>query len=192
MKKNAFSAGVIPGGLNDKNEIKILICFIFSKINTPLKKSDITLVLQAYGLANYFEASEAFSELESNGSIKKVEDGFEITSQGEMIVNELSRNLPSAVKDKDITATESYIKKLKIEQENKVTICENKYGFDVNCSISGGEFDMLKLTLYAPDKEFANTIKNNFYEKPAEIYNKILSLFMDCDFSYKNKNDKYE
>lgn len=191
MKKRAFSAGVIPGGLQDKNEIKILICFIISKIDALLKKSDITIVLQAYGLANYFEVSEAFSDLEASGSIKKVEEGFEITPQGKMIVNELSGNLPAVVKDKAINATMSYINKLKIEKENKVTICENKYGFDVNCSISGGEFDMLKLTLYAPDKEFANTIKNNFYEKPAEIYNNILSLLMNCNFSY-NKNKESE
>lgn len=191
MKKRAFSAGVIPGGLQDKNEIKILICFIISKIDALLKKSDITIVLQAYGLANYFDVSEAFSDLEASGSIKKVEEGFEITPQGKMIVNELSGNLPAVVKDKAINATMSYINKLKIEKENKVTICENKYGFDVNCSISGGEFDMLKLTLYAPDKEFANTIKNNFYEKPAEIYNNILSLLMNCNFSY-NKNKESE
>ena len=179
MESKAFSAGVIPGGLRDKNEIKILICYIISKLNATLNKSDIVLVLQAYGLANYFEVSEAFFDLESSGSIKNGEKGYEITPQGEMIVNELSKNLPLVVKDKALRAMKSYEERVKIEKENKVTVCESKYGYDVTCSVSGGEFDMMKLTLYTPDKEFADAIKSNFYKNPGKIYNKILSLLVD-------------
>ena len=38
---------------------------------------------------------------------------------------------------------------------------------------------MMKLTLYTPDKEFADAIKSNFYKNPGKIYNKILSLLVD-------------
>lgn len=183
MVSKAFSAGVVPGGLRDKNEIKILICYIIEKIEIPLKKSDVILVLQTYGLANYFETSEAFSELESNGSIKNIDDKIEITSQGKIIVEELSQKLPLTVKDKALKLIKSYTERMKIEKENKVIIRENKYGFDVTCIISGGNFEMLKLTLYAPDKEFANTIKNNFYKNPGQVYNYILSLVTGQNFT---------
>ena len=182
MVSKAFSAGVAPGGLRDKNEIKILICYIFEKIKTPIEKNDVILVLQAYGIANYFEVSEAFSELESNEIIKYNKNRIEITSQGKMIVEELSKKLPSTVKDKTLNSIKSYLEKTKIEKENKVIIKESEYGFNVTCIISGGNFDMLKLTIYAPDKEFANTIKNNFYKNPSAVYNYILSLVTGQNF----------
>ena len=183
MVSKAFSAGVVPGGLRDKNEIKILICYIIEKIQTPLEKNDIILVLQAYGLANYFEVSEAFWDLESNGSIKHNSGAIEITPQGKIIVEELSKKLPSTVRDKALKSIQHYIERMKIEKENKVIIRENKCGFDVTCIISGGNFDMLKLTIYAPDKEFANTIKNNFYKNPGKVYEYILSLVTGQNFS---------
>ncbi len=179
MRLKAFSAGVAPGGLRDKNEIRILICYMIQNFDAALTKNDITLVLQAYGLANYFEVSEAFCELETNGSIEETEKGFKVTSQGKMIVEELSKSLPLVVRDKALMATKAYLERKKIEKENKAVITENDYGYDVTCTVSGGEFDMLKLTLYAPDKEFADAIKANFYKNPGEIYNRILSLFID-------------
>ena len=182
MVSKAFSAGVAPGGLRDKNEIKILICYIVEKMEIPLEKNDIILVLQAYGLANYFEVSEAFSDLESNGSIEKVDEKISITPQGKIIVEELSQKLPATVRDKALKIIKAYGERMKIEKENKVIIRENKYGFDVTCIVSGGNFDMLKLTLYAPDKEFANTIKNNFYKNPGQVYNYILSLVTGQNF----------
>ena len=183
MRLNAFSAGVVPGGLKDKNEIKILICYLIHAVKACLKKSDITLVLQAHGLANYFEVSEAFSELESNGSIKETEEGFKVTSEGKMIVEELLKSLPPTVRDKALRAMNSYVERMKIEKENKVTIKESSMGFEVDCTVSDGEFDMMKLSLYAPDREFADAIKNNFYKNPGKIYRNILSLFINENIS---------
>ncbi len=180
MVSNAFSAGIVPGGLRDKSEIKILICYIMDKIKNPLKKSDVALALQTYGLANYFEVSDAFSEMLSGGSIlKQGESGYVIGPQGKMIVEELSKTLPSVVRDRAIQAIRMYVERTKAEKENKVIIKENEFGFDVTCIVSDGSFEMLKLTLYAPDREAANKIKSNFYKNPGEIYAKILVLMAD-------------
>ena len=65
------------------------------------------------------------------------------------------------------------------EEENKVIIKECQYGFDVTFIISGGPFEMLRLTLYAPNIECANNMKDNFYKTPDKIYDKILSLFTE-------------
>ncbi len=173
----AFSAGVAPGGLRDKNEIKILICFLMDKVRSPLSKSDVTLALQTYGIANYFETSDAFSEMVSNGSIKKQSDGkYSITKEGKIIVDELSGKLSSLIKDRGLKAVRSYVERAKSEKENKVFIKENKYGFEVTCIISDGSFEMLKFSLYAPDRETACRIKNNFYKNPEDIYKNILLL----------------
>ena len=109
---NAFSAGIVPGGLRDKNEIKILICYIMYKIKNTVNKSDIALALQSYGLANYFEVSDAFSEMIYAGSIiKQSENGYIVNKQGKMIVDELSKTLPSVVRDRAIQAVKIYIER---------------------------------------------------------------------------------
>ncbi len=150
------------------------------KINVPIKKSDITLVLQTNGLANYFEVSEAFCEMISNGSIKEhSEEGYLITTQGKIIVEELEKIIPRAVRDKALTAVISYLERIRSEKENKVIIRKNDVGFTITCIISDNSFEMLKLTLYAPNRDIANSIKDNFYEDPSEIYSKILSLLTE-------------
>lgn len=150
------------------------------KINVPIKKSDITLVLQTNGLANYFEVSDAFSEMLSNGSIKKhSEEMYLITSQGKIIVTELERIIPKAVRDKAIIAIMSHMERIRSEKENKVIIRKNDRGFTVTCIISDNSFDMLKLTLYAPNRDIANNIKNNFYKDISKIYSKVLSLLTE-------------
>lgn len=177
IMNKAFSAGVAPGGLRDKNQIKILICFIMDKVRHPLSKSDVALALQTYGIANYFETSNSFSEMISSGSIKKQNDGkYCITKEGKIIVEELSAKLPSLIKDRGLRAVRNYVERAKSEKENKVSIKENKYGFEVTCIISDGSFEMLKFSLYAPDIETACRMKNNFYKNPEDIYKNILLL----------------
>ena len=74
MKFDAFSAGVLPGGLRDKQEIKILICYLFNNFSQAMSKSDVAGILQSCGLVNYFETSQAFEEMVSAHNIIKNED----------------------------------------------------------------------------------------------------------------------
>lgn len=150
------------------------------KINIPIKKSDLTLALQTCGLANYFEVSEAFSEMISTGSIREYRDEmYIITNQGRLIADELENNLPRAVREKAVETVTSYLERIKSEKENKVIILKNDKGFTVTCIISDNSFEMLKVSLYAPNREIANNIKNKFYEDPSEMYSKILSFLTE-------------
>ena len=175
MDHKAFSAGVLPGGLNDRQEIKILICYLFDHFSCPVSKSFITDTLQNYGLANYFETSQAFEEMVSaKNIIKDDENNYVISQTGKMISEELSGNLPLTVREKAVKAGEEYFKRLKSEKENKATIRRCEKGYEVTCSILDGNFEMMRLKLYAPDMLSATMIKNNFYRNPSEIYSEIL------------------
>ena len=41
MKQDAFSAGVEPGGLWHKNDIRILLCYILASVGAPLSRQDL-------------------------------------------------------------------------------------------------------------------------------------------------------
>ncbi|MBR0423320.1 MAG: DUF4364 family protein [Clostridia bacterium] len=182
MKIDAFSAGIAPGGLRDIQEIKILICYIFDKLDIHLRKSDITAILQNYALANYFEVSQAFSQMVLNNNLSADPNNnnyYLITPSGKMISEELSDNLPLTVREKALKSAKQYLKRLKIEKENTVNIKKTPFGYTVNCKVSGGEFNMMEVKLYAPDITAATAIKNNFYKNPEKIYESIVSMLTD-------------
>lgn len=184
MEQNAFTAGIHPGGLTNHQEIKILICFLLDKIKFPLKKNDITSILQNYGLANYFEASQAFSEMVANNNIvlDSEESGeYSITPSGKMVVEELSDMIPVSIREKALKSVDSYMSRLKSEQENKVIIKKNPRGYDVICKISGGEFNMLELKIYAPNLMEATIIRDNFYRSPETLYREIMTYLTKSD-----------
>ena len=109
---------------------------------------------------------------------------FVITESGKMIVEHLSGTLQSSVKEKALKSAELYLERIKSEQENKVTIQKNDWGYSVKCSVSGGDFNMLELTLYAPDINAASMIRDNFFKNPGNVYHNIIfMLTSDNDFS---------
>ena len=75
MKQDAFSAGVEPGGLWHKNDIRILLCYILSSVRGPLSRRDLTRIIQEKGLANYFEVEDALAGLVEQGNILVDQDG---------------------------------------------------------------------------------------------------------------------
>ena len=59
---------------------------------------------------------------------------------------------------------------------------KTEWGYMVKCKISGGDFDMLELGVYAPDISAASIIRDNFYKKPDEIYKNILTMLTQGEY----------
>ncbi len=178
MKYDTFSAGVEPGGLRTKQEIKVLICYMLVNIKEGINKNDLLTILQANGIANYFEAGEAFSDLLGSNNIKKLDNQelYNVTNKGKMIAEQLSSSLPKTVKERALDAVKLLFKRRKIEKENKVSIEKTNFGYNVTCNVSGGDFEMMSLTLYVPDMEQAKLVQENFYKAPEMLYRAILSM----------------
>lgn len=177
MNENNFSAGVEPGGLRCKQDIKVLICYMLDKIG-DMNKEDILSALQEKGLANYFEAGEAFSELVcgDNIEIKKDSGKYTLKKSGKIIADQLYVVVPLSVRERALDSGINTLKRVKNEEENKVKIEKNKFGYTVICSISGGEFDLLRFNLYVPDIKQAEKVKENFRKDPGGIYYAVLSV----------------
>lgn len=174
-----FTAGVAPGGLTDKNDIKLLICYVLSGIDNSLSKDDIISILKDNSLANYFEASDAFSDLISKGLIYIENDNdklYTVTKEGKMIAKQLDISLPISVREKALKAALNILAKAKIQKENTVTIEKNDLGYLVNCNISGGNFNLMSLSLYVPDIMQANMVKDNFHKDPEILYSTMLAI----------------
>ena len=177
MEFNAFTAGIEPGGLRNTDEIRILLCYLLSSVNAPLRKEDIIRILQETGLANYFETANALSELSAKGNIRIDQDGLcRAEETAKLIAGQLDTMLPVSVRDRVVSAALNLLAMAKRERENKVEIEKTQQGYYVTCHVSGGEMELMSFSLYVPDLHQAKMVKHNFHRDPEGFYRSMLAL----------------
>ena len=176
MKQDAFSAGVEPGGLWHKNDIRILLCYILASVNAPLSRQDLTRIIQEKSLANYFEVEDALASLLTQGNIAQDQEGrCTVTPAGREIADSLDATLPLSVRDKALEAAFTLLAQAKAQRENRVDLTKTKRGYQITCHISDGEMDLMAISLYVPDKAQAKMVRERFYRDPEGVYKLVLA-----------------
>ena len=108
MSSDTFSEGIVPGGLREKNEIKLLLCYLLKTLKRSLTRTQLNEILSEYSVANYFEVNGAVSELISGGQvISEIAEGDELitlTAKAELDVAAIERTLPRSVREKSVAA----------------------------------------------------------------------------------------
>lgn len=179
MAFDTFDEGISLGGVRSKTEIRTLICYIFDRVGVPMKKDTIVTALLQKGLANYFECSSSFDDLKKSNNLQLVDEEnklYFITDSGKMIARQLEDTLAYTVKEKACECTLSLLEKERIEKENAVTITKLDNGYNVNCTISGGDVDLLKFSLYVPDITQAKIVRKSFHKNPQLFYNVVIAM----------------
>ena len=176
MKQDAFSAGVEPGGLWHKNDIRILLCYILASVNAPLSRQDLTRIIQEKALANYIEVEDALASLLTQGNIAQDQEGrCTVTPAGREIADSLDATLPLSVRDKALEAAFTLLAQAKAQRENRVDLTKTKRGYQITCHISDGEMDLMDISLYVPDKAQAKMVRERFYRDPEGVYKLVLA-----------------
>ena len=181
MLFNTFDEGIAPGGLRSKHEIKTLICYIYYSVKENLSRDLIIEAIREDELANFFEVSAAFDELVSDKSLVEADsvDGeqtYTLSENGRMIAMQLDSTVAYSVKDKALKCAIKLLADKKTARENFVDIEKTENGFNVKCTVSGGDVDLLSFTLYAPDIDQAEIIKKSFLSYPSTVYKSMLAL----------------
>lgn len=181
MAFDTFDEGIAPGGLRSKNEIKILICYLYDSVNDKMSRSLAVEAIRADELANFFEIAVAFEELINDGNlIESTEiDGeptYILSENGRIIARQLETTLAHTVKQKAFECALRLLSERKTARENTVDIKKTENGFEVHCRVSGGAVDLFSFTLYAPAYEQAEIIKKNFLSYPQTVYKTMLGL----------------
>ena len=179
MAFDTFDEGISLGGVRSKTEIRTLICYMFKSVGTPMNKATVVNALMEKGLANYFEASSCFDDLIRHGNIAETEyDGslYVITPDGDFVATQLEDSLAPTVRERATECALELLRRQQLENENKVTIVKGANGYNVNCSISGGDMDLLRFSLYVPDLAQARIIRKNFYKNPDMLYSVMIAM----------------
>lgn len=179
MEFDAFTGGIEPGGLRNRAEIGILICYMLDSIGKPFLQEDLVEIIQENGLANYFETTSAVSELIKCKNLVYTDDTqtmLQITENGKLISRQLNTNLSLSVRQKAANATLRFIEKRKTETENPVTIHKAEGGgYQVTFRVTDGMRDLMSLTLFVPDLSEANAVKRSFHKNPQRLYSIVLA-----------------
>lgn len=187
MEINAFNAGVKPGGLLNSSQIKVLICYILDKIDRPLPRQKLQEVFHYEGLANYFELSQAVSELTTQGNISRSDDdsnSFVITPSGREIVETLRHTLPKTVRDSALSAAQTMLVRIKRAENNIVKIEKSDGGYMVTCTILEAGRELMSLSLLVPHISDAERIKTGFLDDPSKLYSGAIELLIGEDMGY--------
>ncbi len=179
MEINTFDEGIVQGGIRTKTEIRTLICYLISAVNKPMTKGTVLDVIQKKGLANYFETSACFDDLVRRGNLELVDKENNLyftTVNGKTISDQLEFNLPLTVRERAYNCAMELLEQERKEKENIVSITNTENGYNVNCRISGGDFDLMSFDFYAPDKNMARLIKKNFQKNPEAFYGTMIAL----------------
>ena len=78
MENMALTAGVQLGGLTDRTEIKILLCYLMAELKQPITQNQLIECVCGQELVNYFEMQSALQHLLDQKLIKEDETGFSI------------------------------------------------------------------------------------------------------------------
>ncbi|MDO4566223.1 MAG: DUF4364 family protein [Oscillospiraceae bacterium] len=167
--QDAFTAGVIPGGLTDISQIKILICYIIGELERPISHEGLLEALSGKGYSNYFEAAGALSELEEAGHIELYDGRYLLSESGRGIASLLASDVALTVRERVLDYAKLICRRELALQSCKVelTQLENGWRFHGAVSDRGGEFFALEAVL--PSVEAAREARDNFLDRAEEI-----------------------
>ncbi len=178
MEYDSFSEGVELGGLRTKNEIKILIGYLLSRLDTPLTREQLDEIICGEEIANYFEMSQALCELVDNGNIKIEDNELIITEKGRENSETLEHDIPYTVREKAFNTAVRLQTRLRRERENKIEIERVEKGCNVILSVVDADDEIMSVKLFVADYDQALAVKERFLADPVNIYSNIVALLL--------------
>lgn len=189
MDFETYIAGVGPEGMNDIYDIKILICYLLDTVKEPISSSEIYEIFDKCGFVDYFAFTTAMSELKKTGHIayeSDESDRFILNDFGKETARELKSNLPASLKDKVVKAALNLIANRKLDKERTAEIKKVADGYLVKMRIIDPETDLIKIEVFAPNKDMAKIIKEQFLKETQEVYKGIIGLLTKNRASVEN------
>lgn len=176
LESNAISAGI--GSLISTAEIKVLICYVISGVDSPVPGKQLANLLNIEGIANYFEVMEALEALLKSGNLtyNEADDTYFVTKSGAAAADTLKTILPFTIKEKAFALTAKMIARLKNAKDTRIeTIKENGFTYIVCSAVENG-VDLMSVKLMVTDETQAQAIKERFLDNPSLVYTGLVDL----------------
>lgn len=180
MEFDAFDAGIELGGLRNRDDIRLLICYLLKSVDAPMTRQMLNEAMQEDGLANYFEVGQAIEELLKTGNITAdildEDEVISVTAKGREAAELLQTSLPRTVREKAVNSAIRLTTRAKIERENKIEVKkEENSGYTITFTLFDRDTELMKLSVYVSDSLQLETVKQNFINDPVKVYSTIIT-----------------
>lgn len=180
MEYDAFDAGIEPGGLRSRDDIRLLVCYLLKSVDTPMTAQMLNDAMQEDGLANYFEIGQAIEELLKTGNITadiaNGEEVLTVTPRGREAAELLQTSLPKTVREKAVNSAIRLMTRAKIERENCIEVqSEQDGGYTITFTLFDRGTVLMKLSVYVVDSLQLEQVKKNFIDDPVKVYSTIIT-----------------
>lgn len=181
MDSDIFSAGTAPGSPTTQDEIKMLLCYILSNIGQSMSFAELHEAFSEHGYVNYFELVRALEKLTASGHLSlEREPGFPdryaATPVGQEAAGEFCGSLPRSVREKSLDAARKLLRRNRREAEVTVEVKPADGGFLLELAIPESGCDLLRVEVFAPNREQAELLRRRFLNDPQFIYQGFLAL----------------
>lgn len=165
------------------HDVKVMICYLLDKLKNPVTEEQLYEIVQESEIINYFYYTEAMGDLLKNESIVQIERNgaiyIEATEKGKYGAEYFNDSIPYYFRKKLLKTAMYYFARLKRESEADIEITEVSNGCEVNCTIKDTSFDLMRISLYAPDYDQAKVIKDKILLNPTDFYSKVISFALE-------------
>ena len=180
MEYDAFDAGIELGGLRNRDDIRLLVCYLLKSVDAPMTRQMLNDAMQEDGLANYFEVGPAIEELLKTGNITADiaddEEVLSVTDKGREAAELLQTSLPKTVREKAVNSAIRLTTRAKIERENKIEVKkEENGGYNITFTLFDRDTELMKLSIFVADSLQLEQVKQNFIDDPVKVYSTIIT-----------------
>ena len=168
--EGTFTAGVVPGGLTETSQIKILICYVAASLPGPLSGDGLLESLSGKGYANYFECAGALSELLEAGHIEIDDNGrYNITNSGREIASLLADDVALTVRERVLGYAQVIAKREVNMQSCRAYISRTDKGWKLRGTVSDSNGEIFALEAVFPSVESAQRARDRFLDNAEDI-----------------------
>ena len=166
--------------IRDKTDIKILILYILNRLPRPIDIGTLAELALCDDGVNYFDFTDALSELVDTMNVSLIDDKYLITSKGVNNGAEIETSLPYTVRIAADKSTRKLSSVLKRSAMIEAVHTENEDGSCVvNLSLSDGIGNILKVDILTGSREQAQYMEKKFRKNAEELYVKIAGVLLE-------------
>lgn len=189
MEDKTVFAGIEPGGISDKHQVRVLICYLIVSVEIPLTGQQIYEIFAKDDLVNYFAFMEAFYDLvevqdillvpeDSNMKPGDLDAHYCCSPHGEQTASTLSDTLPKSVRDRVYENAASLLEKVRPKYTSDVTVTKEDRRYKIDFEMSRDGEPIFHMDFYLRSGHDAREVERKLTETPFACCNKIIDFLI--------------
>ncbi len=166
---------------------------MLDKLNRPVTEEQLYEIALNSEVINYFYYVEALESLLKSGAVsKKNINGTEcivLEEKGRLSSEYYNELIPYYFRKRILRSAFMFFARLRVQNDADISVTEVENGCEVNLSLKDTSFEIMRLSLYAPDMEQAEVIKEKIMLNPIGFYNKVITFALNNEEEQFNEED---